>query len=178
MKRKTARDIFVESFRALAQTRSIDRITVREIAENCGYSTATFDRHFMDKYDLIVWDYARGIEQPMSRIGINVGFHFDSKNRRPSSTYEDMFYGYILGMDTFALGLIKAAKLIEDGRLDKLLRERYISYTSTEIGHKIRNHTATLAELADCAACMKKPENPGSGRQEMLEKIMNEVMFG
>ena len=160
MKRKTARDIFVESFHALAQTRSIDRITVREIAENCGYSTATFDRHFMDKYDLIVWDY------------------FDSKNRRPSSTYEDMFYGYILGMDTFALGLIKAAKLIEDGRLDKLLRERYISYTSTEIGHKIRNHTATLAELADCAACMKKPENPGSGRQEMLEQIMNEVMFG
>ena len=60
MKRKTARDIFVESFHALAQTRSIDRITVREIAENCGYSTATFDRHFMDKYDLIVWDYARG----------------------------------------------------------------------------------------------------------------------
>ena len=54
MKRKTARDIFVESFHALAQTRSIDRITVREIAENCGYSTATFDRHFMDKYDLIV----------------------------------------------------------------------------------------------------------------------------
>ena len=114
----------------------------------------------------------------MSRIGINGSFHFDSKNRRPSSTYEDMFYGYILGMDTFALGLIKAAKLIEDGRLDKLLRERYISYTSTEIGHKIRNHTATLAELADCAACMKKPENPGSGRQEILKQIMNEVMFG
>ena len=178
MKRKAARDIFVESFHALAQTRSIDRITVREIAENCGYSTATFDRHFMDKYDLIVWDYARGIEQLISRIGINGGFHFNSKNRRPSSTYEDMFYGYILGMDTFALGLIKAAKLIEDGRLDKLLRERYISYTSTEIGHKIRNHAATLAELAHCASCMKKPENPGSGRQEMLEKIMNEVMFG
>lgn len=177
MKRKAARDIFVESFHALAQTRSIDRITVREIAENCGYSTATFDRHFMDKYDLIVWDCARGIEQPMSRIGINGGFNFDSKNRRPSNTYEDMFYGYILGMDTFALGLIKAAKLIEDGRLDKLLKERYISYANTEIGQKIRNHTATLEELACCAAAMKKPANPGSGRQELLEQIMNEVLF-
>lgn len=62
MKRKAARDIFDESFHALAQTRSIDRIIVREIAENCGYSTATFDHHFMDKYDLIVWDCARGIE--------------------------------------------------------------------------------------------------------------------
>ena len=37
---------------------------------------------------------------------------------------------------------------------------------------------STLAELADCAACMKKPENPGSGRQELLEQILNEVMFG
>ena len=125
MKRKTARDIFVESFHALAQTRSIDRITVREIAENCGYSTATFDRHFMDKYDLIVWDCARGIEQLMSRIGVNGGFNFDSKNRRPSNTYEDMFYGYILGMDTFALGLIKAAKLIEDGRLSDQSRQTH-----------------------------------------------------
>ena len=71
MKRKTARELFVDSFHELAQTRSFDRITVREIAEKCGYFTATFYRNFMDKYDLIVWDYARGIEQLMSRIGIN-----------------------------------------------------------------------------------------------------------
>ena len=38
------------------------------------------------------------------------GFNFDAKNRRPSYTPEDMFHAFILGMDTFALGLIKAAK--------------------------------------------------------------------
>ena len=131
-----------------------------------------------DEFPFNVYDTTLAMYEVLKAGGINGGFNFDSKNRRPSNTYEDMFYGYILGMDTFALGLIKAAKLIEDGRLDKLLNERYISYSNTEIGQKIRNHTATLEELACCAAAMKKPANPGSGRQELLEQIMNEVLFG
>ena len=68
--------------------------------------------------------------------------------------------------------------MIEDGRIDAFIKERYASYTDTEIGKKIRDHSATLAELAECAAKMKKPENPGSGRQEMLEGVMNDVLFG
>ena len=131
-----------------------------------------------DEFPFNVYDTTLAMYEVLKAGGINGGFNFDSKNRRPSNTYEDMFHGYILGMDTFALGLIKAAALIEDGRIDRLLRERYMSYTGTEIGQKIRNHTATLAELAACASKMKKPENPGSGRQEMLEQIMNEVLFG
>jgi xylose isomerase len=35
----------------------------------------------------------------------------------------------------------------------------------------------TLEELAGCAAQMKKPSDPGLGKQELLEQIMNEVMF-
>lgn len=69
MKRKTAKEILSDSFRELAQERQIDKITVREIAANCGYSSATFYRHFRDKYDLITWDYARQIETLMSRVG-------------------------------------------------------------------------------------------------------------
>ena len=69
MKRMTAREILADSFRELAGTRQIDKITVREIAANCDYSSATFYRHFRDKYDLIAWDYARQIESLMTRIG-------------------------------------------------------------------------------------------------------------
>ncbi|MBQ4417411.1 MAG: TetR family transcriptional regulator, partial [Butyrivibrio sp.] len=39
--------------------REIDRITIRQITDNCDYSPATFYRHFKDKYDLIAWDYAQ-----------------------------------------------------------------------------------------------------------------------
>lgn len=106
----------------------------------------------------------------------NGGFNFDSKTRRPSYTHEDMFLAYILGMDTFALGLIKAAELIEDGRIDSFLRERYASYQSG-IGAKIREGKATLLELADYAEKLGAPTLPGSGRQEYLESVMNSILF-
>jgi AcrR family transcriptional regulator len=68
IKRKTAKEILADSFRELAETRSIDKITIQAIADNCGYSPATFYRHFKDKYDLIAWEYAQGIAGIMSRI--------------------------------------------------------------------------------------------------------------
>lgn len=69
MKRKTAKEILAESFRELAREKNIDRITVRDIVSNCGYSTATFYRQFKDKYDLIAWDYARDIERILHQVG-------------------------------------------------------------------------------------------------------------
>lgn len=63
VKRKTAKELLAESFRELAQSREIDRITVQDIAKNCGYSIATFYRQFRDKYDLIAWDYARDVQK-------------------------------------------------------------------------------------------------------------------
>ena len=57
MKCKTAREILAESFREVAETKPIDKITIRDIVDNCGYSPATFYRQFSDKYDLIAWDY-------------------------------------------------------------------------------------------------------------------------
>ena len=130
-----------------------------------------------DEFPFNVYDTTLAMYEVLKAGGINGGFNFDSKNRRPSNTFEDMFHAYILGMDTFALGLIKAAAMIEDGRIDEFVKQRYASYTDTEIGRKIRNHSATLAELADCAAQMKKPAYPASGRQELLEQVMNEVLF-
>ena len=49
--------------------------------------------------------------------GLTGGINFDAKNRRASYTYEEMFHAFIPGMDTYALGLIKAAQLIDDGRI-------------------------------------------------------------
>lgn len=68
MKRKTTKEILAESFKELAAVRKIDRITVREITDNCQYSPATFCRHFKDKYDLIDWDCAQTVEERYSRI--------------------------------------------------------------------------------------------------------------
>ena len=108
--------------------------------------------------------------------GLTGGLNFDAKNRRPSYTYEDMFEGFILGMDSFALGLIKAVALIEDGRIDEFVKERYASFES-ELGKKIRDGKASLTELSDIAIKKGMAPLPGSGRQEYLESVINEVLF-
>ena len=45
LKRKTSKEILADSFREIADIKTIDKITVKDITENCGYSMATFYRH-------------------------------------------------------------------------------------------------------------------------------------
>ena len=104
------------------------------------------------------------------------GLNFDSKNRRPSNTAEDMFLGFIHGMDSFALGLIKAVQIIEDGRIDAFVQERYASF-SEGIGQKVRDKTTTLEELASYAEELEVAPDPGSGSQEYLEAVVNQILF-
>ena len=129
-----------------------------------------------DQFPSNIYDTTMAMYEIVKAGGLRGGLNFDSKNRRPSNTMEDMFYAYIVGMDSFALGLIKAAEIIEDGRIDNFIKERYASYNSG-IGKKIREGTVTLEECAAHAAALKKPENPGSGRQEYLEGIVNNILF-
>ncbi len=129
-----------------------------------------------DEFPWSVYEATMCMYEVLEAGGLTGGFNFDSKNRRPSNTYEDMFHGFILGMDTFALGLIKAAALIDDGRIDEFIKERYASY-KTGIGAKIRSGNTTLEELAAHAADLKAPADPGSGRQEYLESVVNQVLF-
>ena len=87
-----------------------------------------------------------------------------------------MFLAFILGMDSFALGLINAARIIEDGRLEEFIRERYSSF-ETELGKRIRDGKVTLEELAEYCEKEGKPALPGSGRQEYLLSILNQLII-
>ena len=130
-----------------------------------------------DEFPFDVYDTTMCMYEVLKAGGLkNGGFNFDAKNRRPSNTYEDMFHAYILGMDAYALGLINAAKLIEDGRIDEFITNKYSSF-SGEIGEKILSGKATLTELAAYADTLGAPEAPKSGKQEYLEAIVNQLMF-
>ena len=67
--RQTTKELIAASFMELAETKPIDKITVREVAANCGITTVTFYNHFRDKYDLIVWSYAQNTLKIMRKIG-------------------------------------------------------------------------------------------------------------
>ena len=81
-------------------------------------------------------------------------------------------------MDTFALGLIKAAEIIEDGRIDEFIKNRYASYNETEIGRKILANETSLEELSVYAEELGTAKLPGSGKQEYLESVVNDILFG
>lgn len=53
MKRQTTKEILAASFREFATKKTVDKITIQDIADESGYSPATFYRHFSDKFDLI-----------------------------------------------------------------------------------------------------------------------------
>jgi len=129
-----------------------------------------------DEFPSNVYDATMCMYEVIKAGGLTGGFNFDSKTRRASNTVEDMFHAFILGMDTFALGLIKAAELIEDGRIDSFINERYSSFNDG-IGKKIVDGTTSLTELAKIAEDMSAPELPSSGRQEYLQSVLNEIMF-
>ena len=103
------------------------------------------------------------------------GLNFDAKARRMSNTLEDILLCYIAGMDAFALGLRKALAMIEDGRIDRFVHERYRSYRSG-VGARIAAGETSLRELSDYALTVKD-FSVESGRQEYLESVLNNILF-
>ncbi|MBP3327471.1 MAG: xylose isomerase [Clostridia bacterium] len=129
-----------------------------------------------DEFPFDVYEATMCMYEVLKAGGLTGGFNFDAKSRRPSNTYEDMFESYILGMDTFALGLIKAAEIIEDGRIDGFVAQKYSSFNEG-IGAKIVAGEATLEELADYAHNLKNTTEPCSGKQERLQGVLNSILF-
>jgi xylose isomerase len=102
------------------------------------------------------------------------GLNFDAKRRRESHEPIDLFHCHIGGMDAFARGLKIANAIIEDGRLGDFVKARYSSWDS-DLGQKVESGNASLAELETLALQNNVSDIP-SGRQEMLENLINEFI--
>ena len=99
------------------------------------------------------------------------GLNFDAKRRRESHEPIDLFHAHIGGMDAFARGLKNAAAIRSDGRISDFVKNRYSTWDSG-IGAVIEGGT-DFATLSDWALRNGEPV-VGSGRQELLENILNE----
>lgn len=129
-----------------------------------------------DQFPSNVYETTLAMYEILKNGGLHKGgLNFDAKTRRPSNTPEDLVYGYILGMDSFALGLRKALRLIEEGVLDDFVRARYQSYDSP-FGRRLRAGELDLEEVAAYAALAGEPRAE-SGRQEYLEGLLNALLF-
>ena len=104
------------------------------------------------------------------QIGPHGGLNFDAKPRRTSFDAEDLFRSHIAGMDTFAAGLLVAAKMHEDKFIQNLQAERYASYDSG-IGATIEDGTATLASLEEYALDIPQAKLIEATKSDHLESV-------
>lgn len=103
------------------------------------------------------------------------GLNFDAKLRRGSFSLEDLFIGYIVGMDAFAKGLLVADKLLREGTLTQFVEARYASY-SKGIGKEIIAGSVGFEELTAYALNHDQIINQSS-RQEWLESVVNDAIY-
>jgi xylose isomerase len=103
------------------------------------------------------------------------GVNFDAKVRRESFEPIDLFYAHVGGMDAFARGLKIAAAIRSEGVLDEFVRQRYSSWDS-ELGQRIENGQESLTSLETMMLAKGEPTANSSGRQEMLEHLINRYL--
>ena len=103
------------------------------------------------------------------------GLNFDAKVRRQSHDEMDLFYAHIGGMDAFARGLEIAHAIQQDGRLEGFVTERYKGWDSG-FGADVLAGRVSLEQADEHALAAGEPTRK-SGRQEMLEGLVNEFVL-
>lgn len=104
------------------------------------------------------------------------GLNFDSKVRRQSTDKYSIFYGHIGGIDTMALSLKCAAKMMEDDQLKANTDKRYAGW-NTAFGKDMLAGKMTLADIAKYVESNNLSPKAVSGDQERLENLVNHYIF-
>jgi xylose isomerase len=104
------------------------------------------------------------------------GFNFDAKLRRQSVDRTDLFHAHIGGIDTLARALLAAAAMIRSGAIERLRDERYAGWNG-ELGRSILSGDALFELLAGRVAAGEIDPKPVSGRQELLENLVNQAIW-
>jgi xylose isomerase len=100
------------------------------------------------------------------------GLNFDAKIRRQSIDPDDILYAHAGGMDAAARALLNAAKMIEDGKLARIVSDRYAKW-STPQNQAMLKGEESLEKIAARALAAGLDPQPKSGRQEYIEGLIN-----
>ena len=103
------------------------------------------------------------------------GVNFDAKVRRESFEPIDLFYAHIGSMDAFAKGLKVAAAIRSDEALSSVIKDRYKSWDAG-IGAQIESGSVGFSQLEAYMLEKGEVEDNSSGRQEMLENLVNRYL--
>ena len=129
-----------------------------------------------DQFPSNIYDTTLAMYEVIKNGGLGKGgLNFDAKVRRGSFELDDLVYAHISGMDSFAKAYKVADALIKGGEIDKFVKGRYSSYTKG-IGKSIVSGKEDFESLEKYALKNGEPKRK-SGRQELLEIILNDYLF-
>jgi xylose isomerase len=100
------------------------------------------------------------------------GLNFDAKIRRQSIAPDDLLHAHVGSMDACARAFMAAARMLEDGTLDKAVAQRYAKWDTAQ-AKQMLDGKLTLAQIAEHVEKNGIEPEPRSGRQEELENIVN-----
>ncbi len=100
------------------------------------------------------------------------GMNFDAKVRRQSIEPEDLILAHVGGVDMCARAFLNAAKLYEEGLLQKAVDERYAGWNTPDAQAMFRGEMTLDAIAAKTEAANLDPQ-PRSGKQERLENLVS-----
>jgi xylose isomerase len=103
------------------------------------------------------------------------GMNFDAKIRRQSIDPDDLLIAHAASMDACARALVAAERIIADGRLDAFVADRYAGWDGKE-GKAILAGKRSLDDLSDFVLKREIEPGPRSGRQEYLERLINDYL--
>ena len=103
------------------------------------------------------------------------GFNFDAKVRRQSIDLQDLLHAHVGGMDNLARALLVADRMLDDGKLVELVEERYAGWRDG-FGREILDGRLSLEDLSERVLSQKIDPKPRSGRQEMIENLVNRYL--
>lgn len=100
------------------------------------------------------------------------GLNFDAKVRRQSIDAEDLFHGHVGAMDLCARALLAAERMIEEGKLESAVQQRYAGWRGA-FGQQVLKGELTLDAVAQRVLDRNTDVQPKSGRQEAMENLLN-----
>lgn len=153
--------------RIAADAGALGSVDANDGTANCGWDT--------DEFPTSLYLTTEVMMEVLRAGGFTTGgLNFDAKRRRDSFQPVDLFHAHIAGMDAFARGLKTAYAIQQDGKLTDFIKTRYSSWDS-DLGRKIEAGESSLEEVEAYAIQEGEPELQ-SGRQEMLENLINQYL--
>lgn len=146
--KKSTEEIIADSFKELALTIPIEKITIQEIADNAGVIRATFYNHFEDKYDLLKWIINRELMIPVHPMFEGGFFHEGLVILFTNARKNKSFYSQAARLD----GVISFESIIEGMIVDKLLEFIMVHIDETAMFNKWFT-TRNLAEYYAKSMC-------------------------